>query len=133
MILGLNDNIPYRGAVFHVQTEDSGIQSPHVITHLFYGGNIIATKKVDYSDILKVEGIEDIVRELMKEQHQLLIKDLQSGTFDEKISAFLQAEKKGGPAPQAESSERKIKEESLAKKSLDEMILDFLAKETKDK
>ena len=133
MILGLNDNIPYRGTVFHVQTEDSGIQSPHVITHLFYGGNIIATKKVDYSDILQVEGVEDIVRELMKEQHSLLINDLQNGIFDEKISAFIQAEEKGGPAPEAESTELKLKEESLANKSLDEMILDFLAKETKGK
>jgi len=133
MILGLNNNIPYRGHVFHVQTEDSGVKMPHIITHLFYGGNIISTQKVDYSDIVKVEKLEGIVRDLMKEQHQKMINNLQNGVFDDRISAFVQAEKKGGPPPKAESTERRISGESLANKSLDEMILDFLSKGTEGK
>ena len=130
MILGLNNNVPYRGHVFHVQTEDSGVQMPHIITHLFYGGNIISTQKVDYSDIVKVEKLEGIVRELMKEQHQKMIENLQNGVFDDRIASFIKAEEVGGPPPKAESTERRISEKSLANKSLDEMILDFLARDT---
>ena len=127
MILGLNNNIPYKGKVFHVQTEDSGKQSPHIFTHLFHGGDILATKKVDYHDILQVEGLVDIVRELMKEQHQSMIKELQSGVYEDKIAAFFTAEEKGGPRPQVHEVERRVTEKALANKSLDEVILDYLS------
>src|SRR5882724_11426117 len=39
-ILGYNHNVRYRGLVFHVQTEDSGVASPHLFTHLFHTGVI---------------------------------------------------------------------------------------------
>ena len=132
MILGLNDNIPYRGQIFHVQTEDSGVQSPHIISHLFIGGNILATKKVDYSDIVKFENLEDVVRDLMREQHRRMISELQSGDLDKKISAFVQAEEKGAPLPQAEEVQHRISEKSLANKNLDEIILDYLSKDLEE-
>lgn len=126
MILGLNNNISYKGKVFHVQTEDSGKQSPHIFTHLFHGGDILATKKVDYHDIVQVEGLEDIVRELMKEQHQSMIKELQSGVYEDKISAFFTAEEKGKPHPQVQEVELRLTDKNLSNKSLDEVILDYL-------
>ena len=36
--MGFNNNIKFRDTVFHVQTEDSGLDAPHVITHLFADG-----------------------------------------------------------------------------------------------
>src|SRR6478609_5187811 len=33
--MGFNNNIKFMDTVFHVQTEDSGLDSPHIITHLF--------------------------------------------------------------------------------------------------
>src|SRR5437773_1302277 len=36
--MGFNNNVKYQGQVFHVQTEDSGLDAPHVITHLFADG-----------------------------------------------------------------------------------------------
>ena len=33
-ILGYNHNVRYRGLIFHVQTEDSGLMNPHLFTHL---------------------------------------------------------------------------------------------------
>ena len=130
MILGLNNNIPYKGNVFHVQTEDSGKQSPHIFTHLFHGGDILATKKVDYHDILQVEGLEDIVRELMKEQHQSMIKELQSGVYEDKIAAFFTSEEKGTSHPQVEEIELRLTEKALTSKSLDEVILDYLSRDS---
>jgi len=47
-ILGYNHNVRYRGLVFHVQTEDSGQQNPHLFTHLFYEGVIVSTRKYVY-------------------------------------------------------------------------------------
>jgi hypothetical protein len=45
MLLGYNHNINYKGSVFHIQTEDSGIKNPHIITLLYREGVILCSKK----------------------------------------------------------------------------------------
>ena len=43
----------HRGRVFHIQTEDSGVNRPHLITHLFVdGGRIIKSTRSDYAELL---------------------------------------------------------------------------------
>lgn len=85
MLSGFNNNFRHRGVLFHVQTEDSGISNPHVITHLFHGGNILASEKLDYSDKLGAEDLEDVLRELMETQHKAMLKRLQRGLHDSVI------------------------------------------------
>src|SRR5687768_4337941 len=47
--MGFNNNIKYAEQVFHVQTEDSGLDQPHIVTHLFGdGGRIIKSHKRSY-------------------------------------------------------------------------------------
>lgn len=88
MVLGYNHNIMYKGEVFHVQTEDSGVANPHIITLLYRGGVIISSKKTGYSDILKMDNLDVVVEELMKEQHKDMMRRLKSGEFDEKAFSF---------------------------------------------
>jgi hypothetical protein len=85
MLSGFNNNFRHRGVLFHVQTEDSGTSNPHVITHLFYGGNILASEKLTYSDKLDSPDLEDVVRELMETQHKAMLKRLQRGLHDSVI------------------------------------------------
>lgn len=84
MVLGFNHNVMYKGEIFHVQTEDSGLATPHIITSLFRGGIIISSKKTSYADIAKMENLEAIVEDLMKEQHKDMMRRLKSGEFDGK-------------------------------------------------
>ncbi len=84
MVLGYNHNLMYKGEVFHVQTEDSGVANPHIVTLLYRGGVIISSKKTSYSDILKMDNLEVVVEELMKEQHKEIMRRLKAGDFDEK-------------------------------------------------
>lgn len=84
-VLGYNHNFKHRGLIFHVQTEDSGVDNPHLFTHLFHGGVIISSRKVDYD----AASEEDIVKGLMQSQHKAVLKDLKIGTFDDKIDAYL--------------------------------------------
>lgn len=84
MLLGYNHNVTYKGDVFHVQTEDSGIKNPHVITLLYRDGVILCSKKTSYADILKMESLEAVVEDLMKEQHKDMMRRLKSGEFDER-------------------------------------------------
>jgi len=84
-ILGYNHNVRYRGLVFHVQTEDSGVVSPHLFTHLFHHGVIVSTRKLDYDP----GSAEESIRSLMQAQHKAVLKDLRRGTFDDKIDSYL--------------------------------------------
>lgn len=88
MVLGFNHNLMYKGEVFHVQTEDSGVANPHIITLLYRGGVIISSKKTSYSDILKIDNLEVVVEELMKEQHKDMMRRLKTGEYDEKAFSF---------------------------------------------
>ena len=84
MVVGLNHNIMYRGEVFHIQTEDSGLSNPSITTLLFRGGTIIASRKTGYADIVKVDNLEQVVEELMKEQHKDMLRRLKAGEFDQR-------------------------------------------------
>lgn len=84
-ILGYNHNVRFRGIVFHIQTEDSGIINPHVFTHLFHGGVIISTRKLVYDP----DANDEAVKALMQAQHKAVMKDLKRGTFDDKIDQYL--------------------------------------------
>jgi hypothetical protein len=95
---GFNTNIRHRGVLFHVQTEDSGTSNPHVITHLFHGGNIMASQKRDYSEQVSEEGLENIVRRLMETQHKTMLKGLRASDHDDVILERL------GPEVFAENS-----------------------------
>jgi hypothetical protein len=85
---GFNTNFRYRGVLFHVQTEDSGLGNPHVITHLFHGGNIMASEKRDYSELIADHAGESLlaaVRKLMEGQHKSMLKQLSRGEHDAAI------------------------------------------------
>jgi len=91
MLSGFNTNIRHRGVLFHVQTEDSGYGNPQVITHLFYGGNIMASEKRSYADKLESANLEAEVRVLMESQHKAMLKRLTRGEYDPGIEARLGA------------------------------------------
>ncbi len=168
-VTGFNHNIKHKGKMYHVQTEDSGVNNPHLITHLFVGGNILASKKTSYADILQADNLSEVVRELMEEQHKEMLRNLINGvynTFDtttksyqpgqlataeETASTKLQTGVPGKPAavvpvneppPPEVLAARQLKvvpminevgvetlfgEDLISEKSLDEVILSYLA------
>ena len=166
MLPGYNHNVKYKGMIFHIQTEDSGVKNPHIITLLFLGGNIIARKKVSYADIIKHERLQDVVRELMQEQHKQMLRELKDGKFDNHPLVVAEMEKRGIKVPTAPPMEKEApppppppvseipekpaqktielqegKELSdeeifgadiISDKSLDEVILSFLAKQLEE-
>jgi hypothetical protein len=82
-LLGYNNNIRHRNRVFHVQTEDSGVRHPHIITHLFMdGGRILKSIKTSYVEHVGAEKMQDVVRQMMKEQHKAMLIALRDGQYD---------------------------------------------------
>lgn len=108
MVLGFNHNIVYKAEVFHVQTEDSGFNNPHIITLLYRGGVILCSKKTSYADILMIDNLESVVEELMKTQHKELMRRLKSGEFDERAfsieAQLLENYEIPSPGPEAEAA-----------------------------
>lgn len=83
-LVGYNTNVRHKGKLFHIQTEDSGINHPHVITHLFAdGGRIIASRKTGYADHLGAKDLQGIVKKLMQEQHKAMFIELRDCVYDE--------------------------------------------------
>lgn len=81
--VGFNNNVKYKNRPFHVQTEDSGLDKPHVITHLFAdGGRVIKSHKRIYADEVRRPDIAQYVRQLMKGQHLEMALALRDGKFD---------------------------------------------------
>ena len=81
--MGFNNNIKFRSTVFHVQTEDSGLDQPHIITHLFAdGGRVIKSHKRAYNEHVKRPDVAEYVRGLMKAQHLEMVMALRDGRFD---------------------------------------------------
>jgi hypothetical protein len=81
--VGFNNNLKYKGKHYHVQTEDSGLNKPHVITHVFAdGGRIIKSHKRDYAPEVEREDVAAYVRALMKGQHMEMVQALREGRFD---------------------------------------------------
>ncbi len=153
-LLGYNTNVRHKGKLYHIQTEDSGIDHPHVITHLFAdGGRIVASKKTSYAERVGSEGLADQVKKLMQAQHKAMFIALRDGVYDEdgsENSAVIEkvepAEKVDGaqvaevaapvaeaaPAPAAPARPARPARslfggELLGDKTLDEVILNYLA------
>jgi hypothetical protein len=99
--LGYNHNIPHRGRLYHVQTEDSGVAKAHIFTHVFYDGTIISSRKVEYRDRLQESPLDPIVIGLMQDSHKSMIRQLRSGSFDEKIVRSIGAHPETAAKPEA--------------------------------
>jgi hypothetical protein len=82
-VVGFNHNVQYGPRVYHVQTEDSGLPHAHYITHLFVGGNIVASMKTSYAEKVSERNLAGVVRSLMEGQHKAMLKRLVSGEFNE--------------------------------------------------
>jgi hypothetical protein len=115
-ILGYNHNFRHRGLVFHVQTEDSGIENPHIFTHLFNGGVILATRKLTYD----IGSAAEVVKALMQAQHKAMLKDLKQGTFDEKIDRYF------GDRPELQPARSRdtLRENAAALQGIEELGLE---------
>jgi len=82
-LLGFNNNVRHRGRIFHIQTEDSGIKNPRIVTHLFAdGGRIIKTTRTEYAEHVSRADMQVFVRSLMKEQHKRMFTALRLGELD---------------------------------------------------
>jgi hypothetical protein len=120
MLVGYNNNVTYKGKVYHVQTEDSGLNNPIIVTLLYFKGTILASKKTSYSHLIGIKDIGESVREMMKEQHKAILKELIAGKYPVNEEEE-KKEEMPGAANMAEPEMKKNKD-----KTLDDILLDYI-------
>ena len=85
-LVGYNTNVRHKGKLYHIQTEDSGVKRPHIITQLFAdGGRILASEKTSYEEHLNADNLAAVVKKLMQEQHKRVFIGLRDGAYDDDV------------------------------------------------
>lgn len=82
MLSGFNTNLTYRDIVLHIQTEDAGARAQYILTTVFHGGAVIATRKTSYPSTEIDSDSSSLIRDLMSIQHKEMMDDLLSGRLD---------------------------------------------------
>ena len=72
---GFNINITLGDKTYHVQTENGGTDNPSVTTYIYHKGEIVYSKKTDYSDILNAKDYDDRLKDMMDRQHKSVIEE----------------------------------------------------------
>jgi hypothetical protein len=110
MITGYNQDVVYKGKVYHVQTEDRGDTNPVIETLIYAGGEILSSLKTPYKDLLAKGGQEADISALLEKQHRKVVVDIKLGKH-------------------AQEPQKPFGEGLVSSKSLDEVILDYLTNE----
>ena len=83
MITGFNTDIEHDGVVYHVQTEDKGLDSPIILSLVYAGGTILASKRSPYEDLIAEGFSDEVLAERLKRQHRLICAAIHSGRIDD--------------------------------------------------
>ena len=83
MITGYNTDVEHGGVVYHVQTEDKGLHNPIILSLVYAGGEILASKRSAYQDLIRNGFIEAILAERLQRQHKLICAAIHAGRISE--------------------------------------------------
>jgi hypothetical protein len=83
VITGFNTDIEHEGVIYHVQTEDKGLESPIILSLVYAGGTILASKRSPYQDLIAEGFSDEALAERLKRQHRLICAAIHSGRIDD--------------------------------------------------
>jgi len=83
VITGFNTDVEHDGVVYHVQTEDKGLDSPMILSLVYVGGAILASKRSPYEDLIAAGFSDEALSERLKRQHRLICAAILSGRLNE--------------------------------------------------
>lgn len=117
MITGFNTDIEHDGVVYHVQTEDKGLETPLILSLVYAGGAILASKRARYEDLIASGYSDEALSERLTRQHKLICAAIHAGRIEDlkRMSAPAASEVAPPPArvPQSEpESEPELELES---------------------
>lgn len=89
MITGYNTDVRHNEVVLHVQTEDKGLSNPYIESLVYVGGQVLASKRASYAEMLAEGKDEKDIVALMDHQHRTMIAAIRNGRLDAKLAELL--------------------------------------------
>jgi hypothetical protein len=148
MITGYNTDVRHGDVVFHVQTEDKGLSNPCIESLIYVGGQVVASRRSSYAQMLEEGKDEKDIVALMDHQHRTMIAAIRHGKFDSKLASLAArpagtvitgqqvmppgpaaAASPAAPAITAPAPARAAASASAAERTLDQVILEYLTNE----
>jgi len=83
VITGFNTDIEHDGVVYHVQTEDKGLKTPMILSLVYVGGTILASKRTPYKDLVAKGFSDEVLSERLSRQHRLICAAIHAGRVND--------------------------------------------------
>jgi len=84
VISGFNTDVSFDNVVYHVQTEDKGLRSQLIVSLVYDGGTILASKRASYEDLASAEDFnENELAERLQRQHKLICAAVKAGRLND--------------------------------------------------
>lgn len=83
MITGYNTDVECDGIVYHIQTEDKGVEHPLILSLVYLEGAILASKRSPYDDLVIGGFDEEILTQRLQRQHKLICAAVRAGRIDD--------------------------------------------------
>jgi hypothetical protein len=110
VITGFNTDVEYEGTIYHVQTEDKGLDSPLILSLVYVGGAILASKRSPYDDLLAKGFDEKELADRLNRQHKLICAAIRAGRIED---LKRMNRRDAGPQPAAPPEPEKISVQPL--------------------
>ena len=83
LLTGFNTDVEFDGVVYHVQTEDKGLQTPIILSLVYTGGAILASKRTPYDDLITRGFDEVVLAQRLSRQHKLICAAVHAGRIED--------------------------------------------------
>ena len=83
MITGYNTDVEHGGVTYHVQTEDKGLNTPIILSLVYSGGAILASKRSPYEDLIAAGFDQNALIERLQRQHKLICAAITAGRIED--------------------------------------------------
>lgn len=116
MITGYNTDVEHGGVTYHVQTEDKGLNTPIILSLVYSGGAILASKRSPYDDLIAAGFDQNALIERLQRQHKLICAAINAGRLDDlkRMSDRTAAMEASAPVDIADSDDDKVDPEEFS-------------------
>jgi hypothetical protein len=83
VLTGFNTDVEFDGVVYHVQTEDKGLRTPFILSLVYTGGEILASKRSPYDDLIAQGFDEGVLAQRLSRQHKLICAAVHAGRIED--------------------------------------------------
>jgi hypothetical protein len=83
VLTGFNTDVEYDGVVYHVQTEDKGLRTPFILSLVYAGGEILASKRSPYDELIAQGFDEGVLAQRLSRQHKLICAAVHAGRIED--------------------------------------------------